>query len=640
MTGAWPVIRERWGRYGPLILAFLVALGIARLLPPSGFGDRLENAYSDLWHRLADVRQPAQHVALVVIDEASLAAFPDDPLVFWTPHIGRAIQVLQDAGVSMVGLDIMLSISPEDWLNRHGGMGEGYDTPLLEGIAGGQLIQVAAALNDAQGKTRFLMPATPYLLPIPDLDFVRHVGLADLAADADGTIRRFRATPELNLPDDVDPASVPRHSLAGLLASRAMEASATPSHAAQPEGMLTAEGRIAYVGPPGTIQRLSLATLLAPNAAALPEVRALTGKVVIMGGEYLGMNDLHVTPYTTAFFGAGGLHMTGPEIQANIVETLLGERQIRPLPPLPETLYQALVLLLALILFQRLSPAFGAAVLLFGVVLHAGISYAAFKADLILSTTSVQIALAVAFLSVIAARFTGEQRERSRITRLFGRYVSDNVVEALLQSGKPPELGGIKTTLTILFADIRNFTTLSERLDPAEVVELLNHYFNKVCKVILDEGGTIDKFIGDAIMVQFGAPVAYPDHADRALRAAQQMRQLQSDVREWLQARHPDRDLPRFSIGIGLHTGEALIGTIGSDQRSEYTAIGDAVNAASRIEGMTKTLGCDILCSQETLAAASSQPKTGRRQSVRVKGKDQELELIEILPADAPGEST
>jgi adenylate cyclase len=218
---------------------------------------------------------------------------------------------------------------------------------------------------------------------------------------------------------------------------------------------------------------------------------------------------------------------------------------------------------------------------------------------------------------------------------MFGRYVSSPVVEALLQSGNRPELGGQSQVLTVLFSDIRNFTTISERLSAREVVEMLNTYFERACAVLLAEGGSIDKFIGDAIMVEFGSPLPLPDHALRGVRAALALRDVARDFGGWMTQRFPDRDLPEFAVGIGLHSGEAVIGNIGSPSRMEFTAIGDTVNLASRLEGMTKELSCVILASETTITSGGSSVVCGRSEVIRVKGRTAPVRVFEVLDVTA-----
>ncbi|MGQ9652501.1 MAG: adenylate/guanylate cyclase domain-containing protein, partial [Thermodesulfobacteriota bacterium] len=254
-----------------------------------------------------------------------------------------------------------------------------------------------------------------------------------------------------------------------------------------------------------------------------------------------------------------------------------------------------------------------------------------FQMDWILPVAGPQLALAVSYLGTLALRLTGEEKERARLRQMFGRYVSDEVVEKLLSSGRRPDLGGETLQVTVLFSDIRNFTTISERLTAHEVVEMLNAYFERACEPILSHGGTVDKFIGDAVMAIFGSPVPNPDHATRAVKAALEMAKIAAEFGTWMGRRFHGKELPEFAIGIGLHSGEAVIGDIGSPKRMEFTAIGDTVNTASRLEGATKQLGCTILASKATVERAGPSVLTGKRDRILVKGKGEPVEVFEVI---------
>ena len=160
---------------------------------------------------------------------------------------------------------------------------------------------------------------------------------------------------------------------------------------------------------------------------------------------------------------------------------------------------------------------------------------------------------------------------------------------------------------------------------------MLNAYFSEVNRAILEQGGIINKYIGDAVMVIFGAPEPLPDHARRALKAALAMQRIAQDFRAWMQQHFPDRDLPEFRIGIGLHTGNAVIGNVGSAQRMEYTAIGDTVNTASRLESASKDLGWTIVASTATITAAGPDILTSGHETIHVKGREQAVEVFEVI---------
>jgi adenylate cyclase len=185
--------------------------------------------------------------------------------------------------------------------------------------------------------------------------------------------------------------------------------------------------------------------------------------------------------------------------------------------------------------------------------------------------------------------------------------------------------------VTMLFSDIRNFTTISEKLTARETVEFLNAYFAKAIAAVLEEGGRIDKFIGDAVMAEFGVPYPFPDHALRALRAAVRLRQAAKEFQGWMRTRFSGRDLPEFAIGIGVHTGDAVVGNLGSEVRMEYTAIGDTVNVASRLESETKRLKYAIAASAEVVREAGAKVETGLHETISVKGRVEPIEVHEVI---------
>jgi class 3 adenylate cyclase len=247
-----------------------------------------------------------------------------------------------------------------------------------------------------------------------------------------------------------------------------------------------------------------------------------------------------------------------------------------------------------------------------------------------------QLAVVPALILAGVGKFSRVEREKRHLSSLFGRYVSTNVMQALIANPEMPGLGGRRRQVTVLFSDIRGFTTLSETLEPEEVVELLNEYFERVCAALLAEDATIDKFIGDAVMAEFGAPLDQPDHAERALRAALEVFATARSFADWVAARFPGRGLPPFAVGIGLNTGPAVMGNIGSLRRMEYTAVGDTVNIASRLEGLTQSVGCPILASAATLAAVTRPEdfQFGKHHHLSVKGKSGQVEAVEVWPVE------
>ncbi len=228
-------------------------------------------------------------------------------------------------------------------------------------------------------------------------------------------------------------------------------------------------------------------------------------------------------------------------------------------------------------------------------------------------------------LAVESAR-SHERLAREQVARAtYGRFLPDYVVKQILEDPEAVKLGGVSQTITVLFADIRGFTRLSEHASPERVVHLLNRYFSVMSEIIFTHGGTLDKFIGDGLMALFGAPYTSPHDARDAITAAIEMQRAVKQIETELKA----SGLGEVSIGIGLHTGEATVGYIGSERRSEYTAIGDTVNVSSRLESHAKA--GEILVSEETMKAAGEMPCLFvPRDPIRVKNRQQPVRIFEV----------
>jgi adenylate cyclase len=310
--------------------------------------------------------------------------------------------------------------------------------------------------------------------------------------------------------------------------------------------------------------------------------------------------------------------MSGIEVQANIVHTLLHHRALVPQGMAGVVLTIVLLALLSAVVLAFLGPVPGA---LLSVLLAAGYfvySGLQFRAGVLPRVFYPFGTIAVSYAAQMAARFAGEQAERNRVTDVFGRFVSPTVRDAVVELAlRDPDLiqpGGRQIEISVLFADIRGFTTISETHRPSEVVEILNRYLDSMEKQVFLQGGTLDKYTGDGMMVLFGAPLAQADHAERAVRAALGMQHAAKTISE-----QSGDQRTRFVYGIGITTGQAVVGHIGSRRRLDYTAIGDTVNLASRLEGIAPP--DTILISQATWRRVQHMAIAERLDPVHVKGK-------------------
>lgn len=623
---------DRLRRHGRHLALALAAVVLVEWGHGSGWLAGLDNLYADAWQRLAGQRAGLPPVALVMVDQAALDAHPDEPMAFWGPHFAQAVERLHQLGVTVVGLDFLLAVSPDHWL---AGMGDQaarlarfYDAGLRNQIAQGKVILAASRMVDGRtGQAHYLLPHSDYLMAMPGLDLAGHLGLVDVASDQDGVVRHFTSRFPARPDPTLEGLELPELSLPAMLARRHLERLGRPADL----DLAAGERRLVYFGPPGSLPRVSMSRLAASDFARDPQLQSLKGRAVLIGAGYPGMGDLHFTPYATGPGANRGRLMAGVELHGHALANLLAGIDLRQ-PGQAARLAGSLVLvglvLAALLRLELLAGSLaGLALLVAGPVL----GYLMFRQDWLISAASWQGSVLLAGLGGYALKYTGESRQRLHMARLFSRYVSEAAVQVLLKSERMPDLGGELKQVTVLFSDIRNFTTISEILQPAEVVEMLNTYFERQCEVILAEGGSIDKFIGDAVMAEFGAPLPAADHPAAAVRAALRMVAEAEAFRDWMAQRFPGRGLPPFAIGVGLHTGPAIIGSIGSRKRSEYTAIGDTVNVASRLEGATKELGAPIAASAAVVAACNGEVQVGRTRVLTVKGHREPVEVFEIL---------
>lgn len=387
---------------------------------------------------------------------------------------------------------------------------------------------------------------------------------------------------------------------------------------------------INYYGPGHTLRHVSIADIVDGKVGE----KELGNRIVFIGASAVGMLDLRVTPFTAVF--------PGVEKQATVAASILDGRFLVRTTRGEDLVFLVASGLLMALFLSRLGLAWGGAATL---LMMAGV---AATAQALFSRYGLWINLACPlgnvlcmFVSVTAWNYTVEERRARGIRAMFSSYVTTTIVNELIENSALARLGGEKREVTVLFSDVRGFTTFSEERAPEEVVALLNEYLGAMTDVVLKWGGTLDKFIGDAVMVFWNAPLPCEDHALRAVRCAVEMQGRLSELHEkW------DREgKPKLSCGIGINTGYVIVGNIGAEgKKMDYTVIGDEVNLASRVESLTRRFETGILVTEKTVeklregiaagTLAGMELRGVRR--VIVKGKQQPVTLYEAIAAEGP----
>jgi len=363
--------------------------------------------------------------------------------------------------------------------------------------------------------------------------------------------------------------------------------------------------------------------LTADEQAALTAI--FQDSVVFIGSCSRLDNDYFNTPFGQMF---------GVETNAQAFDTLARGRLIKRVPG---GMVRILVIILALLAWgtSLVRPIWRGALAGIIILLILGLAnsllFTLRSIELTQSTTALGFILPFVACTVFGG--VAEEMERRRIRFIFGRYVSDAIVEQIIDNPEFAGLGGVERTVAVLFNDIRSYSTITERLTPHQIVEFLNIYLSEVTEVIQDNNGFVDKYLGDGLMAFFGAPVPTKDPCGDAIRAGLQMiRGLHDNVH----ARMRELGMPEFKVGVGVHVGPAVMGNIGSERRHDYTLIGDAVNVAARVESETKNFGWAVVVTREVMEAAVTEFDFELVGSRQVKGREQPVEMYRVVDPQRP----
>lgn len=598
--------------------------------------------------RIARLHPPSDEIAIVVINDKSLLTLEPE-FGRWPTRsrllLARAINELADQGARLVAVDILLSSQetsfPEDDRLLAAAM---QRVPTILGVQTTihpkqQTPELPASLLWSSRSSRPVQPEFAVEAPQP---------LLTSAAAGLGSIRLHRAegsaiTRNYPVADRVAGSK----SVASLAVEVARTALSLPRTIEQKDGAVVLGGklevptdrtgafRIAWHGREQKsgiayhvvdFDKLILAGFMreerGDEAAAILDQFAsenTRGKIVLIGATAAALFDLRSTPLAST--------SAGVEIHANAVDDLLHSRFLRQIPrSVAIPLLFAVALACGFVLHRVPSQAISAAIAVAAASAMIGAEYLLLRRDIIFFGVAPALAILLTWSGLTVQRLVAEQKQSRLLKTTFGRYVSPQILEHILAHPEKVDLGGERRELTILFSDIRGFTSISEAAEPEEVVEMLNIYLTRMVDILLRHGGTLDKFIGDAVMGFWNAPAGDEDHARHAVECAIEM--IEETAR--LRAEWEAEGKAALRIGIGINSGDAVAGNIGSRKVFGYTVIGDAVNLASRLEGKNKDYGTEIIISESTLLRIGEGFDAVYLDDVKVKGKDNAVKIYEI----------
>ena len=375
---------------------------------------------------------------------------------------------------------------------------------------------------------------------------------------------------------------------------------------------------INYLGPAKTFPHYSIADIL--KGRIPPET--FKGKIVLVGATATGIYDLRVTPFSTVY--------PGVEIHATVIDNILHQNFLT---------YSGWIRFLDMCVIIVLGLLAGIALPRFGAVAGIGIILALVLSFFLVNTFIFShfniwmnliyplLTMVTIYLGISVYRYITEEKEKKKIRGAFQYYLTASVINEMLKDPSKLKLGGDKKDLSVLFSDIRGFTTVSEKLSPEELVHLLNEYLTAMTNIVFEYEGLLDKYMGDAIMAVYGAPLDQPDHALRACRTALKMRK----ELERLQKKWSEEGRPVLNIGVGINSGDMVVGNMGSEMRFDYTVMGDSVNLGSRLEGINKEYGTGSVISEFTYERVKDTLLCRELDWVRVKGKKLPVKIYELL---------
>lgn len=596
----------------------LVILLITALFVNRGWMMSLQNRVQNIYY---DYDKPSPQIVIVAIDEKSLQESELGPLQKWPrQNYARAIEILNGKGSAAVGVDVLF---PDKSV-----LGQEDDTALADALKKNPNTVLAVRYDFDRDGNRFVEgPNATIEEANPKLGWI------NVVQDDDGFVRRlpiFAAT-QTSTVEAMSVALARIYLKQELVDYRVVndqfqfsDTTTIPTITARDAYSKrdTYLMNINYFAQPKTYTTVSMTDLLKEKLVdSHGNPVDFAGKIVLIGPTAKGLGDSYLSPISE------GVQMPGAEIHANNIQTIIENKFLRDQSGWSFWLTLLILATINVTLFAFLKVRYALPIALaemIGMVIAGIIGY---DGGVLLNVIYPDLLVLLCFIGVYLLRFILEQKERRFIEGAFGHYVNKEIIRQIIKNPELLKLGGDKREITIFFSDIKGFSTFSEKMKPEELVSLLNEYLGEMTDIILSNEGTLDKYEGDAIMAFWGAPIGISDHAKHACLAALANQKRLAELRE----KWRNEGKPEIQVRLGLNTGEAVVGNMGSANRFNYTAMGDSVNLASRLEGINKEYGTDIVISESTYAQVKDDFICRELDLIRVKGKEQPVRIYELV---------
>lgn len=559
----------------------------------------------DTWSARATDRLFLSHpvdpsITVVAIDDNSISQIGRWP---WPRSVhAELIQKIYAAGARVIGYDVNFpeSSSADD------------DQVLASALkrAGNVVLPLELQFQETSGNAGIAYNPDPktIVMPITSLSTVAaSTGHSNTLPDRDGVVRSLI----VNASTFEEPRSIPSFVAEVVrLAGRGQDLAAAPLGRA--DRMLINFPNV----PHKAFRTFSAVDVLRDRA----DLSLIKGGIVFVGSTAADLHDALLVPTSN------GVPMPGVEIHAAAYDTIVGHRWLQPVPVLLVAFLLIVLGFLVSLLVALLRARWGVLAVLILWILWFVAAFILFDRGWIMDLVWPTLVLIFAYAAVTLERRVTADRQRRQLKTVISQYLSPSVVESILKHPEKMKLGGERRRMSVLFSDIRGFTTISEGLTPEKLVEILNQYLDRMTKIVFEHEGVLDKYIGDAVMAFWNAPFDQPDHALRGVTTALHMR----DALAEMDTAHAFGNL-ELKIGIGVNTGDMVVGNVGGEARFDYTVIGDNVNLGSRLEGLTKEYGVMILMTEATRMDLKEAILVRRLDKVAVKGKKEPVVIYEAM---------